>query len=294
MSRTLADPAEMIRRGAPRLLRSDEELAEYTRTLFSLTSKPKPTALEQEAIDLLTLLIEQYETTRYPLPQARAVEVLRLLMERNSVSQGKITPELGFQASASLILLGKRQLNRGHIARLSQRFKVSPALFFDEKSTVALRLRKKKKARRPPKAERPSFTQDRLRPPLRAMQHANNVNRVRADYIHYDPGQRRQHQFPRSPSAAGSVDHRQSQQNLRRAIDRAHQTSRMQWSLLRKIIGNALQISGRRLRPSQQHQAVRRCVSRSSIRRPNSSWLRTAPRSRSAKPFSTSATNHAS
>ena len=145
MSKTLTDPAEMIRRGAPRLLRSDEELADYTRTLFNLTSKSKPTAAEQEAIDLLTLLIEQYETSRYPLPEARSVEVLRLLMERNGVSQGKITPELGFQASASLILLGKRHLNRGHIARLSRRFHVSPAVFFDERSAIALRRKVKKK-----------------------------------------------------------------------------------------------------------------------------------------------------
>jgi HTH-type transcriptional regulator/antitoxin HigA len=147
MSQTLADPAEMIRRGAPRLLRSDEELTEYSRALFSLTSKPKPTAAEQEAIDLLTLLVEQYETVRYPLPEARAAEVLRLLMERNGVSEGKLTPEVGFQASASLILLGKRQLNRGHIARLSRRFHVSPAVFFDEKSAIPLRRKIKKKAR---------------------------------------------------------------------------------------------------------------------------------------------------
>jgi HTH-type transcriptional regulator/antitoxin HigA len=145
MSKTLADPAEMIRRGTPRLLRSDEELAEYTRTLFSLTSKPKPTAAEQEAIDLLTLLVEQYETLRYPLPEARAVEVLRLLMERNSVSQGKLTPVFGFQASASLILRGKRQFNRGHIARLSKRFHISPAVFFDARSAIPLRRNIKRK-----------------------------------------------------------------------------------------------------------------------------------------------------
>jgi len=44
MSNRLADPAEMIRSCAPRLLRSDEELAEYTRTIFSLTSKAKVSA----------------------------------------------------------------------------------------------------------------------------------------------------------------------------------------------------------------------------------------------------------
>jgi HTH-type transcriptional regulator/antitoxin HigA len=68
-------------------------------------------------------------------------------MERNGVSEGKLTPEVGFQASASLIQLGKRQLNRGHIARLSRRFHVSPAVFFDEKSAIPLRRKIKKKAR---------------------------------------------------------------------------------------------------------------------------------------------------
>jgi HTH-type transcriptional regulator/antitoxin HigA len=154
MSNKLADPAEMIRSGAPRLLRSDGELAEYTRTLFALASKAKVSTAEQEAIDLLSLLVEQYETTRYPLPEARSHEVLRLLMERNSVSEGKLTPELGFQASASLILLGKRQLNRGHIARLSKRFKISPAVFFDEASVIALRLGVKKKNAAKKKAAR--------------------------------------------------------------------------------------------------------------------------------------------
>jgi HTH-type transcriptional regulator/antitoxin HigA len=150
MSKALADPADMIRRGAPRLILSDEDLAEYTRALFTLTAKPKPTAAEQEAIDLLTLLVEQYENLCYPLPEARAVEVLRLLMERNSVSEGKLTPELGFQASASLLLLGKRQLNRGHIARLSKRFKVSPAVFFDERSSIPLRRKIKKRKKSSP------------------------------------------------------------------------------------------------------------------------------------------------
>jgi HTH-type transcriptional regulator/antitoxin HigA len=148
VTQTLADPAEMIRRGAPRLIRSDQELAEYSSVLFSLTAKSRPVAAEQEAIRLITFLIEQYEARRYPLPEARSVEVLRLLMTSNGVSQGKLTPELGFQASASLILLGKRQLNRCHIARLSRRFRVSPAVFFDEDSAIPLRRNIKKKSAR--------------------------------------------------------------------------------------------------------------------------------------------------
>ena len=130
MSTVLANPTEMIRQGAPRLIHSDDELAEYTRTLFALTTKPYPTPDEEEAIELMTLLIEHYEQEHYPVPESEPAEVLRFLLERNGLSQRDIAPELGSESTVSLVLSGKRQLNRDHIARLSRRFNVSPAVFF--------------------------------------------------------------------------------------------------------------------------------------------------------------------
>jgi HTH-type transcriptional regulator/antitoxin HigA len=134
MSTALANPAEMIRRGAPRLVHNDRELAEYTRVLFELTSRKNPTRAEEEAIDLMTLLIERYESQRFPVPEAKPIDVLRFLLERNGLSQRDIASELGSEATVSLVLSGKRQLNRDHIARLSRRFHVSPAVFFGRES----------------------------------------------------------------------------------------------------------------------------------------------------------------
>jgi HTH-type transcriptional regulator/antitoxin HigA len=130
MSAALANPTEMIRRGAPRLIHSDEELAEYTQALFELTAKAEPTPENEAAIELMTLLVERYESERYPVPQAEPADVLRYLLDRNGLSQRDIAPELGSESTVSLILSGKRQLNRDHIARLSRRFSVSPAVFF--------------------------------------------------------------------------------------------------------------------------------------------------------------------
>jgi HTH-type transcriptional regulator / antitoxin HigA len=146
MSRTLADPVELIRHGAPRLIRSDEDLAEYTRALFTLRAKPKPTAAELEAINLLTLLIEYYETVRYPAPRGTAIEVLRLLLKRENLFQSALTPEFGCTAVTSQVLRGDRQFTRSHIARLSKRFHVSPAVFFDETSAIPLHRNMKKKS----------------------------------------------------------------------------------------------------------------------------------------------------
>jgi HTH-type transcriptional regulator / antitoxin HigA len=132
MSTMLANPVEMIRRGAPRLIRNDEQLAEYTRALFDLTAKASPTPEEEEAIELLTLLVERYEQEHFPVPQAQPADVLRYLLERNGLSQRDIVPELGSESTVSLVLSGKRKLNRDHIAALSWRFHVSPAVFFGE------------------------------------------------------------------------------------------------------------------------------------------------------------------
>jgi HTH-type transcriptional regulator/antitoxin HigA len=78
----------------------------------------------------LTLCIERYEAERFPVPDANPIEVLRFLLERNGLSQRDIASELGSENTVSLVLSGKRRLNRYHIARLSQRFHVSPPVFF--------------------------------------------------------------------------------------------------------------------------------------------------------------------
>ena len=130
MSTTLANPTEMIRRGAPHLIHSDQELAKYTEALFKLTAKSRHTQEEEEAIELLTLLIERYEAERYPVPDADAIDVLRFLLDQNGLSQRDIAAELGSESTVSLVLSGKRRLTRDHIARLSQRFHVSPSFFF--------------------------------------------------------------------------------------------------------------------------------------------------------------------
>src|ERR1700728_114153 len=155
MSKTLADPATMMRSGAPRLIRSDKELAEYTHALLTLTAKPQPTAAEQDAINLLNLLLEHYETVRYPVPKGTPIQILRQLLDRDGVNQSSLAPDVGGANDASLLMQGKRLFTRSHIARLSKRFKVSPNVFFDEISAIPVRRNMGKRAARP-KSSQPS------------------------------------------------------------------------------------------------------------------------------------------
>jgi HTH-type transcriptional regulator/antitoxin HigA len=130
MSTVLANPAEMIERGAPHLIHNEEQLEAYTKALYSLTQLQEPTSSEVEAIELLTVLIERYEEEHFPIPIASPADVLKFLLDRHDLKQRDIASELGGESVVSEVLSGKRRLNASHIELLSKRFHVSPAVFF--------------------------------------------------------------------------------------------------------------------------------------------------------------------
>jgi HTH-type transcriptional regulator/antitoxin HigA len=129
MKALLANPAEMIARGAPRVIHNDQELAAYTEALFQLTALEKPSRSEAQAIELLTLLIDRYEQTHYPVPAADAVSVLRFLIERRGLMQRDLIPEFGSESAVSMFLRGQRKLTLEQVRKLSFRFKIPADVF---------------------------------------------------------------------------------------------------------------------------------------------------------------------
>jgi HTH-type transcriptional regulator / antitoxin HigA len=87
MSTVLADPAEMIAHGAPRVIHNDAELEIYTNALFHLTALESASNAEVEAIELLTLLVEHYEQDHYAIPKGDPVSVVRFLIEQQNLTQ---------------------------------------------------------------------------------------------------------------------------------------------------------------------------------------------------------------
>src|SRR5262249_42714811 len=115
----------------PKVIRTERENEEYTEVLYDLDRRSKTlTPAEKELAKLLTLLIEDFEEAHYPLPHARPLEVLRFLMGQHSLKQKDLVDVFGTASIVSEILNGKRELNKDHIKRLSERFRVSPELFF--------------------------------------------------------------------------------------------------------------------------------------------------------------------
>lgn len=128
-----AEYARLLRDALPRVIRTDQENQRYTLLLERLLYNPQPTVEETWLTELLTLLIEQYEQARYAPPPSQTagpVDILRHLMDANGLRQADLLDVFGTASVVSEVLSGKRELSKTHIGKLSDRFHVSPALFF--------------------------------------------------------------------------------------------------------------------------------------------------------------------
>ena len=132
MRPVLANPAEMIAQGAPRVIHNDRELAAYTEVLFQLTALENPSPSEAQAIELLSLLVDQYEQAHYSVPAADAVSVVRFLIERQGLTQRDLIPQFGSESAVSMFLRGQRKLTLEQVRKLSARFKIPADVFLAE------------------------------------------------------------------------------------------------------------------------------------------------------------------
>jgi HTH-type transcriptional regulator/antitoxin HigA len=82
-----------------------------------------------DLLEIVGDIIAVYEDRHYPIADAEPREVLRLLMEQNSLQQKDLAAELGSQSVVSEILSGKRDINARQAKALAARFAISPSAF---------------------------------------------------------------------------------------------------------------------------------------------------------------------
>jgi HTH-type transcriptional regulator/antitoxin HigA len=103
-----------------------EELME----LDELEESGKATKEQCELAELLTVLIEQYESSHYPITlQSKPHERLAVLLEERGLSQTDLAKLLGSRSLASEILAGKRDISKAQIKKLADALHVPADLF---------------------------------------------------------------------------------------------------------------------------------------------------------------------
>ncbi len=98
--------------------------------LEALVAEPNPSAATQEAIDLLTRLIETWDRARATRPEADPVELLRSLMAGRQMLAKNLADVVNTgKGTVSAVLNRRRGLSREVVRRLASYFQVSQEAF---------------------------------------------------------------------------------------------------------------------------------------------------------------------
>lgn len=123
--------ARLLAQTLPSVIHTEDENERFIATLEKLERRGRNwSPAEAKLAELLTLLIENFEDQNYQLKAATPREVLCELMESNGLKQKDLMDVFGAESTVSAVLNGKREMTREHIKRLSNRFHVSPEVFF--------------------------------------------------------------------------------------------------------------------------------------------------------------------
>jgi HTH-type transcriptional regulator/antitoxin HigA len=85
---------------------------------------------EKKLYELLVLIIQDFEKRTFKIRSATPIEVIEELMAANDLKNKDLVGIFATESIVSEVLSGKRGLTVEHIKRLSERFNVSPAVFF--------------------------------------------------------------------------------------------------------------------------------------------------------------------
>ena len=128
------DYFELVKVFPLKTIRNEQQFDEATWMLAKLLGRVKPLSQgENDYADALTSLIREYDrlhTSPSP-PKMTGIELVRNLLADFELSQKQFAQILGIsEPVASMILTGKRDLTKSHIAKLSAYFELPPSAFF--------------------------------------------------------------------------------------------------------------------------------------------------------------------
>jgi HTH-type transcriptional regulator / antitoxin HigA len=113
----------------PKLIQSEEE---YDRTLAAiekLMGDKERTPEEGTLLELLVVLVEEYENKHYPMPEVPPHQILEHLMEARGLRQVDLVGILGSKGVVSEVVNRKRSISKAQAKALAEFFHVSPELF---------------------------------------------------------------------------------------------------------------------------------------------------------------------
>jgi HTH-type transcriptional regulator/antitoxin HigA len=84
----------------------------------------QPDSEDSDELEVLSILVKEYENEHYPIPQPNPIEAIKFRLEQLNMSEADLTEILGARSRKSEILSGKRKLSLSMIRKLTKRLNI--------------------------------------------------------------------------------------------------------------------------------------------------------------------------
>ncbi len=113
----------------PKVIETDEEYEQFLVVAERLTFKQNQTPEESALYDLVTMLVETYETEHYPIDRSTPAEVLQHIIESSGIDTIELVDIFGSSEAVTQVLAGKIAIDPNRAKALADRFKLAPSIF---------------------------------------------------------------------------------------------------------------------------------------------------------------------
>lgn len=115
----------------PAVIRTEAENEQMLAAIWELIKKGEENISPEEIalVELMSVLVEQFEAEHYPIPDAPPHRILQHLLEARGLKQSDLVPIFGGRGRVSEAVNGKRGISKAQAKALAEFFHVSTDLF---------------------------------------------------------------------------------------------------------------------------------------------------------------------
>jgi HTH-type transcriptional regulator/antitoxin HigA len=106
-------------------IKNEQQYEDALASVYSLMQKNiKPDSKESDELEILSILIKEYEHEHYPVQKPNPLEAIKFRLDQMNMSEAELSEILGYRSRKSEILSGKRKLNLTMIRKIVERLHI--------------------------------------------------------------------------------------------------------------------------------------------------------------------------
>jgi HTH-type transcriptional regulator/antitoxin HigA len=122
----------MVQQLKYKVIRNETQYKAYCDLLENMLSLKRKTKTVQDEIDLLTLLIENYDEANHPFQKLTPAIILKTILAEHQMKAVHLSSLLGVsEGLVSDMLSGKKSISKKNIKIISEYFKINQSFLFE-------------------------------------------------------------------------------------------------------------------------------------------------------------------